>query len=70
MTQNEKIALIAKLFTKQRFEGDPQLSILFQLDDKWAEYYNHSKRTLSFSESSIIANTRILELILSDEFSI
>lgn len=58
-----KINILAKFFQKSRYQNDPDLELLFGLDDMWNEKYRENRIKLDFSQAAVIANETVIEYI-------
>ena len=69
MDKQNKIILLSKFFAKDRIQGDSLLEKLFELDDIWSKVYEENRIKFSFSVAKEMANERILNYVLSDNYS-
>ena len=69
MDKQNKIILLSKFFAKDRIQGDSLLEKLFELDDIWSKVYEENRIRFSFSTAREMANERILNHVLSDNYS-
>ena len=69
MDKQNKIILLSKFFVKERIQGDLLLDRLFELDDMWSKVYEENRIKFSFSVAKEMANKRILNYVLSDNYS-
>ena len=68
MDKQNKIILLSKFFAKDRIQGDSLLEKLFELDDMWKYVYDNNRIRFSFSTAREMANERILNHVLSDNY--
>ena len=64
---NEKVKyrLLAKFFSKARWDQDPDLNKLYELEDFWREQYNDRRSKMSFSDAELVANEAVINKVLS-----
>ena len=69
MDKQNKIIILSKFFSKERIQGDSLLEKLLELDDMWQYVYENNRIRFSFSTARELANERILNYVLSDNYS-
>ena len=69
MDKQNKIIILSKFFAKDRIQGDSLLEKLIELDDMWSKVYEENRIKFSFTAAKELANERILNYVLSDNYS-
>jgi hypothetical protein len=64
---NKKVNILAKFFAKVRYENDPDLEMLFSLQDVWDDIYMKNRIKLSFQDAQILANEYIISKVLIEK---
>lgn len=68
MTEQNKLRILGKFFSKSRNEGCPHLDNLFALDDYWKEIYEQNRIRLSFEAATILANECVIAKVFSYDY--
>ena len=61
---DEKIKILAKFFTGEKYKDDPHIEILFTLQDIWDRIYKENRVKKSFGAARTLANEYILFYVL------
>jgi hypothetical protein len=63
---DQNIKILAKFFSGEKYQNDPDIDILFSLQDEWDKIYNENRIKKSFSAARTLANEHILHYILKN----
>ena len=68
MERSEKIALLAKFFARDFNNDYIHIEKLMQLVDLFEYIYNDNRIKASFSQARTLASTKIIEVVLSEDY--